>query len=146
MGLLDAVLVVLESRRSLIHPARNGMEERLSGSRKSSSEAGATAIRGRPRDPALPRTWERDLVYARELLGRSEPRGVLWVCELRGGDRDRACYRLLVISDFRLHVTNAKQGLVSGFAENVLPGVSPCSHPEHRVTEVYASRRLIFLI
>lgn len=121
------------------------MEERLSASRKSSSDAGASAIRGRPRDPALPRTWGRDLVYARELLGRSEPRGVLWVCELRGGDRERACYRLIVISDFRLYVTNAKQGLVSGFAENVLPIVSPRRCPDHRITESCASRRPTFL-
>lgn len=103
------------------------MEADRSSNRKSTGDVGN--MRGRPRDPSLPRTWERDLVYGRDILGHGEPRGVLWVSELRGGDRDRGVYRLVIVSDFRVFVTNGKQGLVSSFIENVMHGVH--SDDEH---------------
>jgi len=75
---------------------------------------------GGRRDPNLPRTWYRDLQFARALLGGVTPLGVLWVQELKGGARDVAkpSYRLVVISDFRVFVTNGKVGIVSGIAQN----------------------------
>ena len=62
----------------------------------------------------MPRTWHRDLSFGRDLLRGATPRGVLWVSELKGGDRERGSYRLLVISESRFYVTNGKAGLVSG--------------------------------
>jgi len=73
-----------------------------------------STLPSRPKDPLLPRTWHRDLSYARDLLKGATPRGVLWVSELKGGDRDRASYKLVVVSEHRLFVTTGKAGLVSG--------------------------------
>ncbi|KAH8058150.1 guanine nucleotide exchange factor [Aureococcus anophagefferens] len=68
-------------------------------------------------DNALPRTWHRDLVFARTLLG-STPIGVLWLNRLQNGQRSQACYRLAVLSEYRLFVSNGKAGMVSGFTEH----------------------------
>lgn len=66
---------------------------------------------------ALPRTWHRDLVFARSLIGAT-PLGVLWVSERKNGDARARCHRLLALSAYRLFVSNGKAGLVSGFSEN----------------------------
>ena len=68
-------------------------------------------------DNALPRTWHRDLVFARTLLG-STPIGVLWLHRLQNGQRSQACYRLAVLSEYRRFVSNGKAGMVSGFTEH----------------------------
>lgn len=68
----------------------------------------------KPRDPQLPRTWHRDLAFARDLLRTDHPKGVLWATELRN---ERSTYRLIVLSETRLYVTNGKQGF-TGHVEN----------------------------
>ena len=68
----------------------------------------------KPRDPQLPHTWHRDLAFARDLLRSDHPKGVLWATELRN---ERSHYRLIVLSETRLYVTNGKQGF-TGHVEN----------------------------